>query len=97
MALFAPLLAPVVAFILREIVVKFVVFAAVFALVAILTPVALTYLGPYLGTSGLSDSFSSVPPGVWFFVDFFQLQYGLPILISALIARFMIRRLPVIG
>lgn len=91
------LLAPVVAFVLREIIVKFVVFSAVFGLVAVLVPVALGYLAPWLGTSGLTNSFSSVPPSVWFFVDFFNLETGLPILLAALVTRFMIRRLPIIG
>jgi len=97
MALFAPLIAPLIGFILRDIVIKFVVFAAIFALVAILAPIALGYLAPFLGVQSLSNSFSAVSPGVWFFVDFFQLGYGLPLLITALVTRFVIRRLPVIG
>ncbi len=91
------LFAPVVSFLLREVVVKFVVFAAVFGLVAVLVPVVIGYLGPYLGVASLDAAFSSVSSGVWFFLDFFQLGYGVPLLISAGITRFVIRRLPVVG
>lgn len=97
MALLPVLLAPVVGFFLREVVVKFVVFAAVFALVAFLVPLAVGYLAPHIGTAGLSSAFSGLGSGVWFFVDFLNLAYGLPLVISAAVARFLIRRLPVIG
>lgn len=89
--------APVVAFMLREVVAKFVIFAGVFGLVAILVPVAIGYILPWLGASSLSSAFSSVSPGVWFFLDFFQLSFGLPLLVSAWITRFIVRRLPVVG
>lgn len=91
------LLAPVVTFLLRDVIVKFFVFTAVFALVAVLVPIAIGYLTPYLGTGGLTSAFTGLGSGVWFFVDFMNLGYGLPLLISAAIARFLIRRLPVIG
>jgi hypothetical protein len=35
--------------------------------------------------------------GVWWVLDLFNLSYGVPLLISAYVARFLIRRLPVIG
>lgn len=91
------LFASVLSFLLREVVVKFVVFSAVFALVAFLVPIAIQYLSPHIGTAGLTGAFSGLGSGVWFFVDFFNLGYGLPLLISAAVARFLIRRLPVIG
>lgn len=91
------LLAPVVTWIFRDVVVKFLVFAAVFALVAFLVPKAIAYLGNFINPGGLTSAFSAVGPGVWFFLDFFQLGYGLPLVISAYVARFLIRRLPVIG
>lgn len=95
--LLAPLLAPVIAFLLREIVVKFVIFTAIFALVAFLVPKAVSYLLPFIGTGSLSSAFGGLDSGVWFFLDFFGLSFGVPLLISAWVARFLIRRLPVIG
>lgn len=90
-------LAPLVTFLLRDVIIKFVVFAAVFALVAFLVPYAVGYLTPHIGTSGLTGAFGALGPGVWYFLDFFNLGYGLPLVISAFVARFLIRRLPVIG
>ena len=91
------LLAPVVGFLLREIIVKFIIFSALFAVLAYLVPKMLAYLGPFLGVGSLASAFGAISPGVWFWLDFFQLGYGVPLLISAFVTRFLIRRLPVIG
>jgi len=91
------LFGPVIVFLLREIVVKFVVFSAVFALVAFFVPFAVTFLAPHIGVGSLSSAFSGLGAGVWYFVDFLNLGYGLPLVISAFVARFLIRRLPLIG
>lgn len=91
------LFAPLITWIFRDVVVKFLVFAAVFALVAFLVPKAVAYLGNFINPGGLTSAFGAVGPGVWFFLDFFQLGYGLPLVISAYVARFLIRRLPIIG
>lgn len=91
------LLWPIVSWILRVIIVKFIILTSLFVLLAYLVPKALTYLAPWLTGASLSSTFAVVSPGVWFFLDFFQIGYGLPLLISAVITRFLIRRLPVIG
>lgn len=91
------LLWPIVSWLLREVVLKFAVLTSVFLLVAFFVPYAVSLLAPLIGVNGLSSAFGQVSPGVWFFLDFFNLGYGLPLVISAYIARFLIRRLPVIG
>ena len=91
------LIAPVVTWILREIVVKFVVFAAVFGLVAFLVPYAVGYLGGFIAPGALTAAFSGIPAGVWYFLDLFRIDYGFPLAISAMVSKFLIRRLPVIG
>lgn len=93
----AAFLAPIISYIFREVVVKFVVLAAVFALLGIFVPMAVSFLVPHIGTASLNSAFSTVSPGVWYFLDFFGLSAGLPLIISAFVARFLIRRLPVIG
>jgi hypothetical protein len=93
----APLLAPLIGWIFREVVIKFMVLSAVFAIVAVLVPVAISLIGPFVNTATLSNAFAGLPAGIWFFLDFFNLGFGLPLLISAWITRFLIRRLPVIG
>lgn len=88
---------PIITWIFREVVIKFVIFAGLFAVVAFLVPKVVGYLAPWIGTGNLSSVFTGLAPGVWFFLDFFQLSYGVPLLISAFVTRFLIRRLPVIG
>lgn len=88
---------PIVTWIFREIVIKFLVFTALFVLLAFLIPKAIAMVSPWIGTGGLSSAFAGLGSGVWFFLDFFQLAYGVPLVISAFVTRFLIRRLPVIG
>ncbi len=88
---------PMVTWIFREIVIKFLVFTALFVVLAFLIPKAIAMVTPWIGTGGLSSAFGGLGAGVWFFLDFFQLAYGVPLVISAFVTRFLIRRLPVIG
>lgn len=88
---------PIVTWLLREVVIKFAVFTAIFAVVALLVPYAVSYLGNFISSSALTSAFAAIPSGVWWFLDLFRIDYGVPLAISATIARFLIRRLPVIG
>lgn len=88
---------PLLTWVLREVVVKFLVFTALFVLLAFLVPKAIAFVSPWIGTGGLSSTFSGLGGGVWFFLDFFQMAYGVPLMISAWVTRFVIRRLPLIG
>lgn len=90
-------LAPLVVWVFRDVVIKFLIFTALFAVVAFLVPKAIAMITPWIGTGGLSSAFGGLGSGVWFFLDFFQLAYGVPLVISAFVTRFLIRRLPVIG
>ena len=91
------LIAPVLTWIFREIIIKAVIFLGLFALVQFLVPVAVEYLGTAVTGSDLTSALSVVSPGVWWVLDAFNVTVGLPMLISAYISRFLIRRLPVIG
>ncbi len=82
---------------LRAVVVKAVVFTAIFAAVLILVPVVISYLGGFVSSGGLNSAFGNLSGGVWFFLDSFNIAYGLPLVISAWVSRFLIRRLPVVG
>lgn len=91
------ILAPLVSWIFRGVVVKFVILTGIFAVMAIVIPAAISLLAPHIGVTSLTNSFAGIDSGVWWFLDMFALDYGLPLLISAGVARFLIRRLPVIG
>lgn len=90
-------LAPVFAFMLREVIVKFLVMAVIFVAITELMPLVIGYLGNFINPGGLSSAFSAIPAGVWFFWDVFQFDVGVPLVISAYVARFSIRRLPFVG
>ncbi len=92
-----PIFTAALAWFLRSALLKATVLTILFALVSLLASTVITHLGPYIGTSGLNNAFASIQPGMWFFIDALRLDYGLPLVISAYIARFLIRRMPVIG
>ncbi len=81
-------------FAFRSVMVKFVLYFGLFFVVTEF----LQILSPLLPTaSGLTNSLAGVPSGVWYFLDLFNISYGMPALLSAFVTRFVIRRLPIIG
>lgn len=91
------ILSPLISWIFRGVVVKFVILTGIFAVMAIVIPAAISYLAPHLGVTSLNAAFGGLGSDVWFYLDFFALGYGIPLLISAAVTRFLIRRLPIIG
>lgn len=91
------LLWPIVVWLLRTVVLQFVIMGICLVLVTQLMPVVINYIAPFVTPGGLTSVFSNIDPGVWYWVDFFQLEFGLPLIISAYVARFLIRRIPFIG
>ena len=87
----------VVSWIIREVVLKFLVIAAIYSALVLLVPMVVGFITPYISTAGLNSAFAAVPDGVYFFFYYMRLDVGLPLLISASIASFLIRRLPVVG
>lgn len=85
------------AWFLRSILLKAVVFGIIFALAAALIPFVVEQIAPFIGTAGLTTAFIAIPSGVWYFLDMMRLDFGLPLLLSAFVARFIIRRIPIIG
>jgi ABC-type thiamin/hydroxymethylpyrimidine transport system permease subunit len=97
MVLLAPALASVISWLLREVIIKFVIFTAILAVVAFFVPYVVSYLGNFINPQTFTNAFNLIPSGVWFVAQFFSLEYGIKLIISASIARFLIRRLPFIG
>jgi hypothetical protein len=95
--LFIPFMASALSWIFREVMVKFVVFVAFFALVSLVVPRAIGYLGGFASTGDISSAFAGISPSVWYVLQFFRLDFGVPLILSAYASRFLIRRLPLIG
>lgn len=87
----------VLSWVFRGVVIKMVILTAVIALVSVLVPVAVSYIAGFISPTALTSAFSLVPPGVWYFLDAFRIDFGAPMVISAFVSAFLIRRLPVIG
>jgi len=85
-----------VSFLIRSVLVKFVVFFALYFIVTGFIQV-LVSSGLLPSASSLSAGLSSMPTGVWYFLDLFSFSTGFQIIISAMVAKFIIRRIPFIG
>lgn len=86
----------ILGFVFRSIMVKFVVFFALYFVVTGFVSV-LTNSGLLPDAASLSSSLGGIPSSVWYFLDIFGVSYGLKIVVSAMVARFIIRRIPFIG
>ncbi len=82
---------------LRGAQIKFVLFTVIAALFTFLMSFVLPQIVDFISPSGLNAAFSSVDPRIWYFINLFNLTAGLPLIISAYVSRFIIRRLPFVG
>jgi len=93
----APLLWSVVTWLFRSVVLQFILMTIVTLIVTQLMPVVMGFVGSWLNPSGFSALFATLDPGTWYFLDLMALDVGMPIILSACITRFLIRRIPFIG
>lgn len=82
--------------VLRVAVVKFAVFSAIAMIIAALATYVFNAL-VNIDLLALGNLLESLPDGLLYFMALFQLHVGIPMYLGALVARFTIRRLPVIG
>jgi len=75
---------------------KFLIFALVYVGITELLPLVISAFLPS-GDAGLGAVFSTLPESVWWYLELFRLDLGVPALVSAWAGRFIIRRLPVVG
>ncbi|HFS6883882.1 DUF2523 family protein [Proteus sp. FZP2095] len=81
-------------FIFRTLIIKFILFFSLYFVVHEFIAVMATWLPK---STNLPQLFSSLPDGVWYFMNLFLIPYGITLLLSALFTRFIIRRIPLIG
>lgn len=86
----------VLSFVIRSVIVKFVIFFALFFVTTEFIQV-LTASGIFPSASAIGSSLGGIPAAVWYFLDLFNVSAGIPIILSAFVTRFIIRRIPVIG
>jgi len=87
----------VAAWLVREVIIKAAVFAALYALLVLFMPLVWNYASSFVGTSSLTGLFNAVPDGVYWGLYAMGCDVGMPLVISAYVSRFLIRRLPVVG
>ena len=90
------LLWPLISWFVRGVVVKFIVLGALFFAIEAIMPRLLAQLAVW-SPATISNAFTTLAPGVWWFLDKFALDVGIPLVLSAYVTRFTIRRIPVIG
>ncbi|OIQ75372.1 hypothetical protein GALL_429600 [mine drainage metagenome] len=84
----------ILGFLLRGVVVKLLVYTALF----FVTTEFISYVTQFLPDgSSLTQAFGGLTSDVWYWLDLFQVPFGVSATLSAYVTRFAIRRLPVIG
>lgn len=85
----------VISWVFRSVVLKFAFYTVIFLFVS----EAITFVTSYLptGDGGLSSSLARLSPQMWYFFDLFQCGVTIPMILSAYVLRFSIRRIPFIG
>jgi hypothetical protein len=87
----------VASWLVREVIVKASVVGGLYWLVSYLMPQVLAYVAPFMGVSSLNALFAAVPDGLYWFLYALKFDVGVPLLLSAWMARFLIRRIPGVG
>ncbi|WP_250501745.1 DUF2523 family protein [Caballeronia sp. AZ7_KS35] len=82
-------------YVLRSVIIKFVLYFGMYFFVT----ETITYLQSQhiLPSASSLQVFGSIGSGTWYFLDLFAFSVGAPMIVTALVARFIIRRLPFIG
>lgn len=82
---------------ISEVVLKVVVMAVLFLLMHSLMPYVWNLVFSMVSPDLLKDSFNGIPATVWWFLGMVDVQYGVAMMVSAYMTRFIIRRMPVVG
>lgn len=85
------------AWLFGELTYKAVMLGVLYFIVSWLMPLVWNYAAPFVGVDSLTGLFNAIPDSVFFFMLGLRMDVGVPLMISAYIARFLIRRLPVVG
>ncbi|MBC5049076.1 MULTISPECIES: DUF2523 family protein [Klebsiella] len=81
-------------FLIKGTVVKFIFFSAIAYFIIDMVPYIITF---FIGGNVLYGIFDSIPSGILFFLNIVDFKTCFQIVLSAYTARFVVRRLPVVG
>ena len=86
----------VLGWIFRGVVIKFVILGAIYYVIAWIAEAVLSTfdISPL---TGLQTVINAIPTGVLWFMGIFRLDVGIPLILGAMLTKFLIRRLPFIG
>ena len=76
---------------------KFILFTMIAALFTFTMSFIVPQIAGFVSPNALNSAFSSVDSRVWYFINLMNIAGGLSLILSAYIARFIIRRLPFVG
>jgi hypothetical protein len=85
-----------IAWVFRLSTIKFVVFGALALLLGPLMELVMSLVDA-TGLADIDALFATLPESILYYLAVFRLDYGVPVLISAMLVKFFIRRLPVVG
>ena len=86
----------ILGWIFRGVVVKFVILSAIYYVVTFIVNEVLSALD-ISPLTNLQTTINSIPASMLYFLGVFRLDVGLPMILSAMLVAFIIRRLPFIG
>jgi putative phage-related membrane protein len=84
-------------FVFKGIVAKFFVFFALFFITTEFIPVVIELFIPENLRVNFQTLFNNLPSDMWYFLELLKVPFGVTLFIYAMLARFIIRRIPVIG
>lgn len=90
------LFSSLIGWIFRLSTIKFVVFGAFSLLLAPLMSLLMSLVDSS-GLNGIASLVGALPPSLLFYLQLFRFDVGLPMIVAAMLTKFFIRRLPVVG
>ena len=69
----------------------------VFGAMGGLITLAISFIPDFVSMAGLNSFTFTFPPSIWYFIDLVKIEFGITTMLTALVARFILRRIPFIG
>lgn len=82
---------------LGQAVMKGIVLTALAVVVTFLGEWLWSLLPSFMSVDALNNAFAVLPPGVWWVLEFFRVPQGAPLVLTASVVVFLIRRIPLVG